>query len=110
MKAERSSPRQSAWAIASPFWAILVALTCLGLFSSVALAQKSKPPEPKVEDFDPSKFDRSTQIDNEWMPLKPGTRLVYAGIAIDNGTPVSRRLVVTITDLTKVIGGIRTVV
>ena len=123
MKAERSSLHQSTLAIASPFWAILVALTCLGLSSSVALAQKSKPPEPKValaqkskppepkvEDFDPSKFDRSTQIDNEWMPLKPGTRFVYAGIAIDNGKPVPRRLVVTVTDLTKVIGGVRTVV
>ena len=48
MKAERSSLRQSALAIASPFWAILVALTCLGLSSSVALAQKSKPQEHKV--------------------------------------------------------------
>jgi hypothetical protein len=123
MKVKRSSLRQSPLAIGSPFWVIMVALTCLWLSSSVALAQKNKTPENKValaqksktpekqvEDFDPNKFNHSTQIDNEWMPLKPGTRLVYAGIAIDDGKPVPRRLVVTVTDLTKVIGGIRTVV
>lgn len=61
---------------------------------------------PKV---DLNNFNRSTQIDNKWFPLKPGTRLVYEGTTIeDDGTAVPHRIVVNVTDLTKVIGGVRT--
>jgi hypothetical protein len=67
--------------------------------------------EKNFEDFDPNNFDRSTQIDNEWMPLKPGMRYVYEGTTIeDDGTAVPHRVVIHVTDLTKVIGGIRSVV
>jgi hypothetical protein len=67
--------------------------------------------EQKFEDFDVGTFDRSIQIDNEWMPLVPGTRFVYEGTTIeDDGTAVPHRVVINVTDLTKVIGGIRTLV
>ena len=33
----------------------------------------------QLEDIDPSNFDDSTNIDNEWWPLKPGTQLIYEG-------------------------------
>ena len=86
---------------------LLAALTGLGLSPGVVLAQ-----DKKVEAFDPKNFDgRSTKIDNEWFPLKPGTRLVYTGTTIeDDGKPMPRRLVSIVTDLTKVIDGVRTVV
>ena len=82
---------------------LLAAFTGLGLSPGVVLA---------VEDFNPKSFDgRSTKIDNEWFPLKPGTRLVYTGTTIeDDGKPMPRRLVSIVTDLTKVIDGVRTVV
>ena len=85
----------------------LVAFTCLGLSSGAVMAQ-----DKKVGDFDPKSFDdRSTSIDNEWFPLKPGTRLVYTGTTVeDDGKSVPRRLVSVVTDLTKVIDGVRTVV
>jgi hypothetical protein len=64
-----------------------------------------------LESFDASQFGRSHQIDNPWMPLKPGTRFVYEGTTIeDDGTPVPHRVVINVTDLTKVIAGVRTVV
>src|SRR5216110_2288924 len=90
-----------------PTLCVLVALTCLGLSSGLAMAQ-----DKKLEGFTPKNFDdRSTTIDNEWFPLKPGTRLVYTGTTIeDDGKAVPRRLVSTVTDLTKVIDGVRTVV
>jgi hypothetical protein len=67
--------------------------------------------EQKLEAFDPGSFDRSTQVDNAWMPLKPATRFVYEGTTIeDDGTAVPHRVVINVTDLTKVIGGIRTLV
>ena len=65
----------------------------------------------QTQAFDVGAFDRSIQIDNAWMPLKPGTRFVYEGTTIeDDGTAVPHRVVIHVTDLTKVIGGIRTLV
>ena len=61
-------------------------------------------------DFNSAKFDNSTNIHNEWMPLKPGTQLVFEGETIENGETVPHRVIINVTDLTKVIGGIRSVV
>ncbi len=64
-----------------------------------------------TEHFDPTNFDRSTVIDNQWLPLKPGTRLVWEGTGVDDeGDEESRQVVFTVTDLTKEIGGVHTVV
>lgn len=65
--------------------------------------------EDKLEKLDVTKFSRPTEITNKWSPMRPGTRFVYDGTAVeDDGKTVPRRLVVTITDLVKTIGGIRT--
>jgi len=61
-------------------------------------------------EMDPNNFDNSTVIDNEWWPLTPGTRLVYEGFTVENGEKVPHRVEDTITDLTKVINGVRTLV
>jgi hypothetical protein len=47
-------------------------------------------------------------VDNQWLPLTPGTRLVWDGSAVEDGTPVKRRSTSTVTDMTKVIAGITT--
>ena len=61
--------------------------------------------------FVATNFDQPTTIDNPWMPLQPGTRLVYDGITVeDDGTEVPHRIVINVTDLTKVINGVRTVI
>jgi len=58
----------------------------------------SETAEKQSEDFDPNNFDRSTQITNEWLPLKPGTRFVYEGKSVDDsGTLVPHRIVVNVT-------------
>jgi len=62
-------------------------------------------------DFDPENFSDSTNINNEWMPMIPGTRWVHEGNAVDDeGNNISRRIEFTVTDLTKEIDGVRTVV
>lgn len=67
--------------------------------------------EKEFAAFDPDNFDRSTQIDNPWLPLAPGARLVYEGASVeDDGTVVPHRVEINVTDLTKVIGGIPSVV
>jgi hypothetical protein len=93
----------------------LAALSFVGLFTGLARAQDGKAtgkaPEPKHESFDSTSFSRSVSINNPWMPLKPGIRLVYDGTTIeDDGTPLPHRIEVHVTDLTKVIGGVRAAV
>lgn len=61
-----------------------------------------------ADDFDLQIFDRSTVIDNEWMPLVPGTKFVYEGQAVDETGLVRRRIEFVVTDLTKVVAGVRT--
>lgn len=63
---------------------------------------------PALENFDASNFDQSTRIDNPWMPMRPGTRFTYNGQTVeDDGTVVPHQIVINVTDLTKVIGGVR---
>jgi hypothetical protein len=45
-------------------------------------------------------------VDNKWMPYTPGTQFVYTGRSNDG----EKRLVFTVTDLVKVVGGVRNVV
>jgi hypothetical protein len=61
-------------------------------------------------DFDPARFSDPTTVDNQWFPLKPGTQLTWEGSALDGKDEIARKVVFTVTDLTKTIGGVRTVV
>ena len=97
------------------FASLLAIVLCVGLFVRCAGAQDSRTaaqqPAQNLENFDTGSFGRSTQIDNAWVPLKPGTRLVYEGTTIeDDGTAVPHRFVINVTDLTKLIGGVRTLI
>ena len=72
---------------------------------------ESEDPEQKLESLDPTQFDHSTQIDNPWLPETPGKRMVYEGFTVDDeGKSIPHRVVLNVTDLTKVIGGVRTIV
>jgi hypothetical protein len=62
------------------------------------------------ETFDPTNFTNPTVIDNPLYPLRPGTQWVYEGVAIEKGSTVNRHFEFTVTDLTKEIAGVRTVV
>ena len=64
----------------------------------------------KFEHFDPDNFDNPTNIDNEWWPLKPRTQFIYEGHTVEEGEEIPHRIVFTVTDLTKEINGVRTVV
>jgi hypothetical protein len=63
-----------------------------------------------VRDFDPELFHDPTTVDNRWFPLRPGTQLIYEGAVTEDGKRIGHRVVFTVTDLTKVIEGVRTVV
>jgi hypothetical protein len=63
-----------------------------------------------AKDFSLSRFEDPTEVNNKWFPLEPGTQWVYEGSALDEGEHVARRVVSTVTDLTKEVAGLRTVV
>jgi len=88
----------------------LTACICFGLPTSGVMAQQGKVAEDALEAFDQNSFDRSTSIDNKWFPLQPGTQLVYKGFTQEENKRLPRRVVQTVTDLTKVIDGVRAVV
>jgi hypothetical protein len=64
-------------------------------------------PEPG---YDRTAFGRSATVDNRWFPLRPGTRLNYRGQTIEDGERVAHSVTFIVTDLTKVIDGVRSVV
>jgi uncharacterized protein YbaA (DUF1428 family) len=80
------------------------------LVAEVPLTAESESPEPEFAEFDPNNFDRSTNIDNKWLPLQPGTRLIYEGVTVEDDESIPHRIVFTVTDLTKEIAGVNTVV
>jgi hypothetical protein len=90
----------------------LVGSGCSGGDSSKASASSKAQParEISARDFDPRNFDHSSTIDNEWFPLRPGTQFVYQGSTREEGRRVPHRSIFTVTDLTKVLGGVRNVV
>jgi hypothetical protein len=72
---------------------------------------QAEPLTGSAEVFERAKFDDPTHIDNRWLPLTPGTQFVYEGSAIvDEEGRQTRRVVTTVTDLSKVIDGVRTLV
>src|SRR5262245_166058 len=89
--------------------AVIVAL-CI-LLTAACSGQQQQPTSQEFESFDSGNFTNPTHVDNAWFSLKPGTQFVYDGFTNDdNGNRISRRLVVIVTDLTKVIGGVPSMV
>jgi hypothetical protein len=66
--------------------------------------------KPELKEFDAANFGLSTVIDNAWYPLKPGTKWVYEGTTTEGNEALPHRIEFTVTDLTKEIQGVRTVV
>jgi hypothetical protein len=55
-------------------------------------------------------FSASANVDNRMFPLRPGTQFEYRGTIVEGGESKPHTVTFTVTDLTKMIGGVRTVV
>jgi hypothetical protein len=64
----------------------------------------------QAEDFDAANFSDPATVDHRFFPLVPGTRYTYEGSVLEDGERVGRKIVITVTDLTKEIAGVRTAV
>jgi hypothetical protein len=78
--------------------------------ASLVLALALGVPAAAADDFGAARFSNPTAVDNPWQSLQPGMRFVYRGTTVEGGERVGHRLVSTVTDLTKLIDGVRTVV
>jgi len=63
-----------------------------------------------IVNFQRRNFSKPAKINNKWLPLAPGTKFVLDGKANWGSGLRRHRVVFIITDLTKVINGVRTVV
>jgi hypothetical protein len=61
-------------------------------------------------DFDPGSFSNPTRIDNKFYPLAPGQQFVYEGRSNRGAGRRKHRVIFTVTDLTKEIAGVKSVV
>ena len=80
---------------------------------TAADARSSGSPSQEIaaDDFARSRFDdTSATIDNEWVPYRRGTRFTWRGWTEEDGRRVPHRIVFTVTDMTKVINGVRAMV
>jgi hypothetical protein len=90
---------------------ILVAL--LLVFANSAAASGDEPKRPPCDtaaQFDPANFPNPPKVDNQWNPLVPGTQFIFNGEADRGGGLLPHEVVTTVTDLTKMINGVRAVV
>lgn len=82
----------------------------VGAGSAPPATRAPAPATPFPLGLDRATFTDSADIDNSWWPLKPGMRWTWEGSAIEGGERIERRVVFTVTDLTKDIGGVRALV
>jgi hypothetical protein len=91
--------------------AFLSLFGALMVLASPAAAQ-TNPPLPQGCDrlvaFDPAEFENPTLIDNRFLPMTPGTRLVLEGRANRTGELLPHTVTFTVTDLIKVIDRVPT--
>jgi len=96
-------------AVAALLLALLVTLPLA--LSACGSDQKSEAATVATErDFDRGNFSDSTKIDNKWSPLVPGTQYIYEGRSNRGHGRRNHRVVFTVTDLTKKIDGVESVV
>ena len=90
---------------------LALAVVLTSLLATLTARTQAEPLTGSAEDFERAQFDDPTHIDNRWLPLAPGTQYVLEGSAIvDEEGRQPRRVVTTVTDITKVIDGVRTLV
>jgi hypothetical protein len=77
-----------------------------GAASPRAAGARGANQERDLLEIDPKKFSRPTAVDNKWMPLTPGKRLVYEGTTVEGRRRIPHRVIYTVTDLVKIINGI----
>jgi len=96
--------------VRSALLSTLVALTTVLMTSGAAAGQTEPPACAPATTFTTGDSSASTTIDNQWLPLIPGKQFTLQGHSNSAGVTVGHTVVLTVTDLTKMVNGVRTVV
>lgn len=88
----------------------LVALATAGALSLQACGQAPTEQPPARGTAGSARFPQPTVVNNRMFPLVPGTRFSYSGTVVEDGSSTPHTVVFTVTDLTKMVAGVRTVV
>jgi hypothetical protein len=86
-----------------------VAVT-MGSIGTAVAAGSANPKEVQAKDFGRAHFSNSGLVNNKWLPLKPGTQLVFKGATTEDKERIPHQVIFTVTDLVKVVGGVKSVV
>jgi hypothetical protein len=89
--------------------AVAVAAMAVSSTSSAWAAGSGHQAPVTEKDFDSRNFDDSTAITNRFLPLVPGTQFTLDGTAV-RGTKGTHRVIFTVTDVTKWVDHVRTLV
>lgn len=79
--------------------------------STTASAAAKSPTCRALQPFSAKAFPRSPRIDNRWLPMQPGIETVLSGTVLEDDGELHPHLIrSTVTNVTKLINGVRTVV
>ncbi len=81
--------------------ALAIATVCAAALAGCASGRPAK---------EPPRFSRPLLVGNTMFPLRPGTEFVYRGTIVEGGKSTAHSVTFTVTDLTKMIDGVRTVI
>ena len=113
MESVTRRPVFRAWVIASTLACESMVFAALPLVGGCVKGQDAPLPDVTTpyEVIENARFTDPTRVDNPWLPLQPGMRYAFEGSTVeDDGTVLPHRVVINVTDMTKVVGGIRSVV
>lgn len=106
------SKKHNSYPLLSVLIALLLLLANVGTAAASAVSDKSGGKAcDRVIPFNSEDFTHPLKTNNKFMPLTPGTQLVYTGFITPKGgtaQPVDHQVIFTVTDLVKVINGVRT--
>jgi hypothetical protein len=87
-----------------------VECACASLLALAAGAAVAAAHSSTASDVERGTFSHPVRVDNQWFPLRPGTQFILQGRANRGQGRLRHRVVFTVTDLTKVIDGVRNLV
>ncbi len=74
------------------------------------LGVDADPEIARFEDFAAAEFSEPTVVDNPYLPLTPGNRIVLSGTTVEDGEAMDHQIRYVVTGLSKEIAGVDTVV
>jgi len=90
--------------------AVVACVVTVAAGAAAATASAAQPPCRELVRFNPLNFPTTPAVTNSRLPLIPGWQRVYEGRSNVSGQSLPHQVTFTVTDLTKVINGVRTVV